>query len=256
VLMNKLAPGRIEIHGNFGDSLTSGPPPSTLDHTWQEALPVFCRKSNFFAMQSLFPPRQIASYLPPEPLIDSSRLSYAKQLDIGYLDGQRMRPLASGSVEYLTPFRSPQWVGFWLNRTAEELQNRSLWISFLCSLNAAEFPELNRSRVGDHVQAKEAMASFLYGEDNTKGVIDLSRSTKVLPSGRNMHFCVFACYANNASFRHMVDASIKRLKRRGIFDVGFVDDVVKHFESKAFNADRMVNGLVSLDVMAETGLFA
>jgi hypothetical protein len=254
--MSKLIPGRVELHGNLGDSLTGGPPLATIGHGWQESLPVFCRKSNFFAMQGLFPPAEIASFLPPEPFVSSSRLSYAKQLDFGYLDGQRMRPVNGPLVEYLTPFRNDRWVGFWLNRSAEEVQDRSLWITFLRSLNAPEFPELNCSRSANHAEARKEMMALLYGKDKTPGAIDLSKVGKALPGGRDMHFCVYACYENNASFRDMVHASIGRLRRRGIFENAFIEDVVKHFERKAPNADRMINGLVSLDLMTEAELFS
>ena len=228
---------------------------STHQHSWQEALQVFCVKSNFFAMQRLFPRAQIDAFLPPEPLVDPANLPYAKQLDIGYLDGQRMRPLNGPLVQYLTPYRHSRWVGFWLNRTANELQGRSLWIDFLCGSRHLQFPELAARDVTNVDMAKKRLEIFLYGRGDIKGIIDLSKSRKTLPRGKNLHFCLFACYANNVSFRNLVGGSIARMRRRGIFDGRFVDDVLRHFEARSFNADRMVNGLVSLDLMAEAGLF-
>jgi hypothetical protein len=70
-----------------------------------------------------------------------------------------------------------------------------------------------------------------------------------------MHFCVFACHANNPHFRRMVDDSVKRLKGRDIFENAFIDDIVCRFISREPGTDRMLNGLVSLDVMAEAGIF-
>ena len=244
---------RDELHGNFGDSLTSGPRLSTSEHSWNDELRVFCRKSNFFALQTLFPASQISAFLPKTPFVNRERLPYAKQLDIGYLDGQRMRPLDTASVRYITPFRNSEWVGFWLNREPEELYNRSLLLHFLRSLNAEEFPELTLD-IGD-TDGRLQMAGFLYGIGEGKGVIDLSTVDKKLPVGKNMHFCLFACYANNASFRHLLSRSTKRLRRRKIFDTSFIDDVVRHFQAREFNADRMINGLISVDIMLEAGLF-
>jgi hypothetical protein len=242
----------LEVNGHLGDSLTGI---RQNEDSWEKSLQIFCKISNRFNFQRLLPADEIAAFLPKEPLIDSASLSYARQLDLGYLEYQRMRPLDGPHVTHLFPFRDPKWAGFWLNRTPAETSGQSLWLRFLKSLHAKEFMELKdgfgRTRAG--VLTK--MAAFLYGTSHSEGKIDLKQAGKVLPSNRSIHFCLFACHANNPHFRRTVDQSLARLKRRELFQPAFIDAVFRHFASREINSDNMLNGLVALDVMTEAGRF-
>ena len=249
-ILDQCAPGRYELNGHLGDSLTGIQ--QSLHQTWDEALRVFCKISNRFNFQQLFPSEQLIALLPKEPLIDS--LSFPHQLDLGYLECQRMRPVDGPNVKYILPFRDPRWVGFWLNRLPEETYGQSLWLRFLHSLGAEEFIELNGTRCATRKAALRQTTRFLYAS-KTEQKIDLTTINKAVPSEGTMHFCVFACHANNPHFRRMVDDSVKRLKGRDIFENAFIDDIVCRFISREPGTDRMLNGLVSLDVMAEAGIF-
>ena len=252
-ILDTIAPRRLEINGHLGDSLTSIR--QDLDKSWDKALRVFCKISNRFSFQGLFPYDEITAYLPREPLVDSTSLSYARQLDLGYLEHQRMCPLDSPTVNYVIPCREPRWVGFWLNRTPPETTGQALWLRFLRSLGAREFLEFDNGKGRTRAAALTDTARLLYGTSNTRGQIDLSHVEKVLPSSATIHFCTFACYANNFHFRRMVDSSIERLRRREIFRKEFVDEVIRRFNSRMPNTDNMLNGLVTIDVMAEAQLF-
>ncbi len=99
------------------------------------------------------------------------------------------------------------------------------------------------------------MAELLYGTESAKGKIDLSSADKVLDSSGTRHFCLFACHSNNAHFRKIVERSMKRLRRRGIFQHAFIDGVTRNFAARVPNSDSMLNGLISIDVMAEAQRF-
>jgi hypothetical protein len=251
--LDAAAPCRLEIHGHLGDSLTGIQ--QNLDDTWEMALRLFCNLSNRFKLQFLFTPDELADFLPARPFVDSTSLAYSRQLDIGYLEHQSMRPLGSPSADYILPFEDPKWVGFWLNRSPAETAGQSLWLRFLQSLGASEFAEFRGTRIRTRSAARTRMAEFLYGTENTKGKIDLSSADKVLVSSGGLHFCLFACHSNNAHFRKMVDRSIERLRRRGIFQHAFIDGVTRNFAARVPNSDSMLNGLISIDVMAEAQRF-
>ena len=252
-ILDGIAPRRLELNGHLGDSLTSIR--QDLDESWDKALRVFCKISNRFSFQGLFPYDEITAFLPREPLVDSTLLSYARQLDLGYLEHQRMCPLDSPTVDYIFPCKEPRWVGFWLNRTPAETAGQALWLRFLRSLGAREFLEFNNGHGRTRTAALTDMAGLLYGTRKVRGKIDLCQVEKVLPSSATIHFCTFACYANNFHFRRMVDSSIERLRRRKIFRKEFVDEVIRGFNSRMPNTDNMLNGLVAIDVMAEAQLF-
>jgi tetratricopeptide (TPR) repeat protein len=244
---------RLEVNGHLGDALTGIS--QNLHQTWNEALRVFCKISDRFHFQQMFPSDELADHLPRRPFVDCEVLSYSHQLDLGYLEHQRMCPLNGPNVEYVFPFRDPQWVGFWLNRTPAETLGQRLWFLFLHSLNANEFIELNEGQCTTRPAALRQMTRHLYGSEEADEKINLSTVKKALPSQGTIHFCLFACHANNNYFRTMVEHSVARLRRRGIFDAAFIDSVVRHFSAREPNSDKMLNGLVSIDVMAEGGFF-
>ena len=246
-------PHRLEVNGHLGDSLTGIR--QDMDDSWEKALGIFKTISNRFNFQSLFRTEELDASLPKEPLVDRSAMAYARQLDMGFLEYQRMRPLDGANVNYIFPFREPRWVGFWLNRAPSETLGQSLWIRFLHNLRAREFLELRDGSGRTRSTLLSKISKCLYGTPTAKGRIDLASAGKALPSSRSIHFCLFACYANNPHFRKMVEESLGRLKKREIFDRTFVDGVFRHFNARDPNSDNMLNGLIALDVLAETGRF-
>jgi hypothetical protein len=233
-------PHRLEVNGHLGDSLTGIR--QDTEESWEKALRTFKFISNRFNFQRLFRTEELDVFLPKEPFVDRSAIAYARQLDMAFLEYQRMRPLDAGGVNYIFPFCEPRWVGFWLNRSLR-------W------LRAPEFPELRGEAGRTRSVLLSKMSKMLYGGTAAKGLIDLKAAGKTLPSSRSIHFCLFACYANNPHFRKMVEDSLARLKRRQIFDGSFVDGVLRHFKAREPSTDNMLNGLVALDVLTETGRF-
>jgi outer membrane protein assembly factor BamD (BamD/ComL family) len=253
-ILDAVRPHRLEVNGHLGDSLTGIR--QDMDDSWEKALRIFKTISNRFNFQSLFRTEELDASLPKEPLVDRSAMAYARQLDMGFLEYQRMRPLDGVNVNYIFPFREPRWVGFWLNRAPSETLGQSLWIRFLHNLRAREFLELRDGSGRTRSTLLSKISKCLYGTPTAKGRIDLASAGKALPSSRSIHFCLFACYANNPHFRKMVEDSLGRLKQREIFDRTFVDDVFRHFNARDPNSDNMLNGLIALDVLTETGRFS
>jgi hypothetical protein len=252
-ILDRDRPHRLEVNGHLGDSLTGIR--QAMDDSWEEALQILKTISNRFNFQSLSRTEELDAFLPKKPLIERGEMVYARQLDMGFLEYQRMRPLDGANVNYIFPFREPRWVGFWLNRAPSETLGQSLWIRFLHNLRAREFLELRDGSGRTRSTLLSKISKCLYGTPTAKGRIDLASAGKALPSSRSIHFCLFACYANNLHFRKMVEESLGRLKKREIFDRTFVDGVFRHFNARDPNSDNMLNGLIALDVLAETGRF-
>lgn len=253
-MMDEIAPDRYEVSGWFG-ALTNGPPKHLLEATWDERVEGICISSDRFNFQSLLPKDQILSFLPQKPFFDRKQISYYEQLGLGYFESQRLRPVDGIRVEFIFPFREPKWVGFWLNRTLEETVGQTVWLRFLHSLGASEYRELENTSGRTRSESRQDMTRFLYGTGDSKALIDLTAIKKVLPTQRSTHFCMFACFANNIHFRRMVDKSVGRLKRREIFQEVFIDKVTRRFEAQESNADKMLNGLIAIDVMSEAEMF-
>jgi hypothetical protein len=253
--LNQVSELRDEINGWLGDALTNGVPKEVLELSWKDCLPVFCRISNRFSLQCFLPEEEVLASLPQEPLIDVSRISTVDQLAIGFGEWQRFRPIDRPNVKHILPFAQPEWIGFWLNRTPEERLEQSLWINLHLSNDGGEFFELQGHPSLTKDEAVELKGRYLYGDGASPGAVDLSQTQKMLPAKHSTHFCAYTCYSNNPAFRNVVETSLARLRKRGIFANDFIDAVVRHFHARSPFVDRMLEGLLNVDIKLEIGFF-
>lgn len=252
---NRSMPRRFEINGWLGDALTKSPPEEDMNCTWPDSLPVFNRINNRYQLQCFLPMEEVAAALPQSPLFDPDRIHPIDQLSIGLTEYQRIRPVDRPNVTHVFPFAAREWVGFWLNRTPAERSGQALWLRFLQATGKSEFFEMQGLSNLSRSNLRSVMESLLYGNGNNNGHVNLAAAEKTLPARHHTHFCAHTCYKNNQSFQRLFDFLISRLRKRGIFEPAFIDDIIRHFFARGPNVDRMVDGLLSIDVMLETGWF-
>jgi hypothetical protein len=252
-LMDQRYPGRIEVHGFGGDPLTDRPPPAKTPSDWAGAVTAFLAKNDTFALQGLMPDSG-RSLLPSTPFVAESALSYDLQLNLGYRQAQRIRPMRVAESRYRFPFEDPRWSGFWLNRSAPELAGQTLFIGLLRYLRSSVYFDLEACRGDTRDEVRRNRLAMLYGTKDAP--LPVGDSTKVLPRHRTAHFCLFACYRNNPSFAAMVDQALKRLRSRGVFDPSFIDGVEQRFRNGERGADKQLNGLMTTDIAIEAGRFS
>jgi len=254
-IFNQTCPQRLEINGWLGDALTKSPPEEDMHGTWLDSLPVFNKINNRYQLQCFLPMEEVTASLPQFPLLDPEQIHPIDQLSIGFAEYQRIRPVNRPNVTHIFPFAEQDWVGFWLNRTPAERCGQALWLRFLKTTGPREFFELQSATKLSRSNLRAEMETLLYGDKHSKGLINLAAATKALPAQHHTHFCQFTCSKNNPSYKRLLDFLIARLKKRGIFEPAFIDDVVRHFFARGPNIDRMLDGLLSIDVMMETGYF-
>ncbi len=248
-------PNRIEIHGYLNGILTKSDDLEPSE-TWEEATEKFCKKNNPFNLQEHIGPELVRSLIPIKPFVDQEYLSFDRQLDLSLRQEQRVRPISNNHTRYVLPFEDYRWIGLWLGMPYEDLYGQRLYLDFLKSLKDNIFFDLNEAgAVADRASIKRYNIRKVYGDKYPLRLNPGQQSGFVRPSQPTAHFCLLTCYLNNQSFRNMILESVNRLKGRQIFNNSFVDDITRRFEAGDASATKTLNGLVSVDLLIETGIF-
>jgi len=246
-VMNESLPCRIDLHGFLNGGATgsfSGGPATD----WSAAIAAFCKRNDAFAFQRHLGV-DASAFLPRKPLAASQDLPFGQQLAIAYRVFQRIRPVPIGHpTPYVFPIEDCDWMGFWLNRSPAELAGQSRYIQFLRELRAPEFHEFEGM---PDARLRSARWRKFYKEAHAAA----DGSKTVLPRHPGSHFCAFACFANNVSFRDMVAQSLVRLRKRNVIKASFIDKVFQLFTSGDILADQMLKGLVTTDLVLEANRF-
>lgn len=246
-------PGRVEVHGFFNDVLTGGTR-SQAKRYREDDIGAFLAKNDPFRLQDSLSPRVVRDTLARSVVSKQRGMSTYRQLEVGYRQMQRILPGADEPIQFIYPYADDRWVGYWLNRPADELSHQRRWIEFIRELDRELFFEIQG--IDDVEWAfNRARLQRLYGDDDHPGLVDFTSLNLVRPSNPKNHFNILVCYRNNASFAHMVDESIRRVRGRRVFREGFVDHVVSAFVDGEAAAIAQLNGLVSADVAIEAGRF-
>lgn len=252
---------RIDLHGYMNGVLTGFHVKDGAPIDWTDAVRQFCLANDAFGFQ-----RRIgfdaSVLLSPEPLVGAEILSFDRQLDIAYRQEQRIKLPRSGyNSSYVFPYEDDEWMNFWLGRDREDLFGQKLFISFLRGIKSDIFFDLDYSSGAVRSDINDAMKNLFYGKKKLffgrkGGLVDPNRDG-VVPAKPNSdgHFCFFACYENNRSFRDVVAVALGRLRGRDVFSSGFIDSIVSDFDRRERPAQYLMNGLVSTDIAIEVGLF-
>ena len=240
-----------EVHGFLNDHITGSSVPKKPSKSWNEAVDFFCESNDQFGFQSHADRKMLRSLLPARPF--ESELDYDRQLDLGYRQMQRIRPTDHLGVSYVCPFLDQRWAGFWLNRTHHELRKQRLYVKALLGLGADVFFDLNALAAEKLPIRKKQRQEFLYGPNLKQRQVKADK--KAIPLSAGSHFCFFSCYCNNKSFKSFVDESVMRISKRRVFRQAFLDDVFQKFLAGDRAAEKMVKGVVSIDIGIEGNLF-
>lgn len=252
--MDALVPGRMEVHGYLGAAISGARLPSPLSSQWSAAVRRFCTQNDAYGFQRLLP-FDAAEFLPSQPLLDPDDFHLDSQLDLGYRLPQRIRPVPDPvTASPVLPLEHRRWVGFWLNRGLQDLSGQSRLLRVLRKITE-EFFELALCSATTRNAIQKERRDVLYGSADRPKLVDLTNPGKVLPRNPGKPFCFLACYRNNESFRRMIGQSIARLRAREVFPKSFVDRVLQRFERGEETADKMLRGLVVVDLVLETERF-
>jgi hypothetical protein len=250
-LMNRRYPNRVDVRGYLGDVLTGSKTSKSEPASWAAALTGFSNNNDTFRWQSLVP---IANMLPGDAFVDANVLAFDVQLDLAYRQSQRIRLEQEPRLgNFIFPFEDARWVGFWLSRRRKHLAGQRRYINFIRSLGSEIFYDLQECSETSRRPLRQERMEKLYGANRT--LVHQARAAKAMPKSPTEHFCMFACYKNNASFRHVVEQSLRRLRARDVFTRSFIDQTVRNFESGEVQSDRRLRGLVSVDLALEAGHF-
>lgn len=252
--MDDRYPGRIELHGHLNGVRTGATATATPPRTWAGAVQSFTEAEDFFGWQKLMTHVDPTRLLPTEPFADPDALPYTRQVGFGYRQAQRIRLLPESEAgPYRFLYENGAWLGFWLNRTVEELAGQRRYLRFVSALDEDIFRDIAGYHDPVRNEIKQHQRAIFYGVGGIGGLVDLSRAGKDIPRPGSRHFCLHAAYNNNPSFRHAIDTSIERLRKRNVFTPSFIDSVLRAFDRDEAGSDPMLNGLVSVDLVMEVG---
>jgi hypothetical protein len=247
--MDEKLPDRVDLHGYFNGCVTGSLFSDGPATDWNGAVAEFCRKNDVFGYQQHLGV-DCSAFMPAEPLAPEEDFPFGHQLALAYRQIQRIRPVPPGhSTAYAFPMEDRDWMGFWLNRKPEELAGQRRYIRFLRNLRSPEFHDLDG--IGDDRHRQARLRQF-YGQAGPAP----GEQRMVKPRKPRDHFCVFACFANNARFREMVGQSLARLRKRNVIKKAFIDKVRQRFADGEQPAGQMLKGLVTTDLVLEAGRFA
>jgi hypothetical protein len=218
IVLDRMYPDRLEIHGFLGDALAGNRLDRERSPDWQTALGRFAQGNNPFGFQKLF---SALSLLPGSPLADPDELDIDLQTNLGFRQENRIKPPRNpDDKRYLLPFADPRWIGLWLNRPREDLVGQSLYVAFIRSLDAPEFFDLPG-----------------YSSSTKRGI--KKERQKRYPPVRRLPPALFA------------ETAIERLRRRNVFAPAFLDRAAADDASR-FN--RL--GLIATEIAIGAGRFA
>jgi hypothetical protein len=241
----------LDVHGYLNDALTQRRDANSHPRDWDLAVSGFLGANDSFQFQQLLPEGVSRGLVASEPLVAADDFDLPRQLKLSYRQHQRIRPQEPTGVNSLTPYASPEWVGYWLTRDHQDVLGQRHWISTLRDSGNPLMVDV-RDHPGETRRELDAqrVKAFYSTHQPTRDAAS-NPAQFALPARPHQHFSVKACYLNNESFRHTVDASIARLRGRKVFDASFVDRIVKDFEDGEQHSDPRINGLVTTDLMLE-----
>ena len=248
--LDQAVPGRVDLHGFLNGVVTgfAGVPSAG----WDEAVADFCKKNDAFAYQEHLGV-DCSEFMPSKPLIPEEELPFGQQLAMAYRSFQRIRPVPPGHpTNYVFPAEDRDWMGFWLNRQPAELVDQRRYMRFLKEMHSQEFHDLEGLAEDTSIGVKRARMRQFYRQAGPEH----AEPRMVKPLRPLDHFCSFACFANNASFRDLVARSLARLRKRNVIDRSFIDKAYRRFAAGEKDAGKMLKGLVATDLVLEAGRFA
>lgn len=234
----------IELHGYLNGVLTGGNLESGISDDWSQALERFIGKNNFFGWQKDLLAR--GEVFPGRPPLPMSLLGYDDQLDIFFKQAQRIR---LSDDYYLFPYEDEDWIAFWLTRPFSERVGQRLWIWFIKQLESPLFVDVAASAALDKKALRRDRLNEQYGSTKGLPLGDPRLGGLVPPHNPTQHFSLYACFMNNESFRLFCSALLDRTRCRGIVAPSVVESVQQRFIAGDREAEKQLNGILSLDLM-------
>lgn len=233
------------IDGNPNNALIA----CKVYENWRKTCLDFLTYNDQFKWNAMFDKDWLLALMPDKPLTDADILSYSDQLVLSYRT-QRTRPTDSSKVQYLMPFADDKWIGFWLNRSLQERRSNSLFLKVIIDLKLEEFIDFNMLADRKMKLSKYEQAELLYQKE---GLLPARpKRTALTPLAQ---ICFYSLYTGCDSFKKMIDDSLKRLRKRSVFQPSAIDHIYQRFLKAEPDAEKMMRGLITCDVALEAGVF-
>jgi hypothetical protein len=257
-ILKKQCPARFEIQGYLNGNIT-GQGAYAQSENWEAAIAKFCKRNDRFSLQEILGRKAARSLLPPTPLIAPTILQFDRQLELGYRLRQRIRPISNKTTAYILPFEDSRWVGFWLERPFTDIRGQRLYLSFLKDLRNGIFFDLASSKTMNSRAMRQHRIGLVYGTRYYQNFRSLASklgltSKSKLPNNPTHQVPMLVHYRNNQNFRTMIQKSTSRLEGRNIFDPAFIEGVLAEVEKGNESAGSKLRGLVTTDILLETGI--
>ncbi len=239
-----------EINGYFNGPRISLQPRKMpkSGRSWRTAIEYTLSYCDNFNFAQFFERRTLREIYPTKPFLPKHLLPYDHQSFLPFREFQRIRPVDYGPVSYLLPFLDEAWIGFWLNAPSDAFGEKSLFNKMLAKHYPETFPDLV------HLYEKEEAPIRKRRIQHYKSkLMPPEQHGRVCPHNAAEHFCFYACYQNNVSFRDFVDTSLQRLQGRGLFNDSVINDILHSFLTGNASAAKQIKGLVTVDVVLASG---
>jgi hypothetical protein len=250
-IIDEMFPGRAHVHGFLNDALTGDNREKAAAATGDDRQD-FVLRNDAFKFQQFLGVSDLDSLVPSAAVSEHRGLPLYTQYDFAYRQYSRIRPKDRKSRIDIFPYEDQRWMGYWLNTPFTDRVGQTRWLSFLKSLDAEIFSDLE-GLCEEGKELRLARKRRIYGKNSKGGLVSLQEIQTEPQHNVGWSFDAFSCARNNESFRLLLERAVERIRDRGIFHKTFLDDVLREFWNGIPENRLMINGIVSLEIAIENG---
>ncbi len=255
---------KCRIHGFMGDALSGGARPfgakGAVIDKWDDAINLFCKKNNRFKFQELFSHYIcLEKLLPDEPDLSIPGLDKYDLIDFGLRQYQRIKMTGlKRDAHVIRPFSNLHCIS-----TMLLLNNSSDREKGYFKLLKQEFPDIFPDLIETNITNRIEYAMIVKQRINNQSTQRLVNANKkyglnyAIPLSQSAHFCEWAAFHNNPSFKEMFLVLLKGIRQRKLFPVKLIDHIFSRF-MQGSTAERRVSaaqlaGLINLELNIRAG---
>lgn len=254
---------KTSVSGFLGDALAGGTRPSlgTEDgDAWETAIRMFLKKNNRFKLQTWFGNSlDIRELLPPKPSELIPGFDFYDHLNVGFRQYQRIKPAGIG---HIIPYTDKRWISAIL-RIRNHVSREEGYYRLLTKQAPDCFPEVAENGIqnrGQHARFKRGFvkarmrairkAGLKNGDGSRYTFMALNKQGKPM---LGTHYCDFAEYHNNPTFKVMFLDLLGGLKRRQLFDEQAIEEEFAQFIRGDRDASLRLRGLANFELNLRAG---
>ena len=228
--------------GFMGDTLAGGSRnrlPVKQNESWQSATEWFAVRRNVIrrTINMASPDYDPVASLPVDPIIPPGKISYLDQIMFWILNANYLnRVLFFKGFNYITPYRSPEWVRFILSLSRKNRLNRSMYLKIMRTAYPDYFSYPTAQYNGAPLNSSQLRKYFQQLLHKTSKSIAVSNPIwNRIGIYKNIKYINYdASIRERDDFKRLITENINDLKKRNVIDWFDPEQIMKdHMHHKA-----------------------